>query len=100
MGTGTWRAVGVWLGSPTRKLPRAPAIFDRKTRWRKIEPWRDFFSDELHGGWQTNYPSLVEHARLVRTQFEGEEREQLMARTTIRKAMSKYGDALNIASAG
>ena len=95
-----WWAVGVWLGSPSRKLPRAPAIFDRKTRWRKIEPWRDFFSDELHGGWQTNYPSLVEHARLVRTQFEGEERERLMTRTTIRKAMNRYGDALNIASAG
>ena len=30
----TWWAQGVWLGSAERRLPRAPAIFERKTRWR------------------------------------------------------------------
>ena len=72
-----------------RKLPRAPAIFDRKTKWRKIEPWRDFFSDEIHGGWQTNYPSLQEHEE---PQFEAEEAEGLMTRTTLRDAINKYGE--------
>ena len=28
-----WWAKGVWLGSPERPLPRAPAIYNRKTRW-------------------------------------------------------------------
>ena len=27
-------ARGVWLGSMSRKLPRTPAVFDRKTKWR------------------------------------------------------------------
>ena len=29
-----WWARGVWLGSPSRKLPRTPAVFDRKTCWK------------------------------------------------------------------
>ena len=57
-------------------------------------------SDEIHGGWQTNYPSLQEHAELVQKQFEGEEREGLMTRMTVREAMETFGDTLNIASTG
>ena len=33
-----WWAKGTWLGSEARKLPRAPAIFDGKTKWRKYDP--------------------------------------------------------------
>ena len=90
-----WWARGAWLGSPQRRLPRTPAVFDRKTRWAKIEP-----VDELHQGWQLNYPSLDEHANLVESQFIQEEREGLMLRTTVGVALAKYGDALNIASTG
>ena len=29
---GTWLARGVWQGSPSRKLPRTPALYERKTK--------------------------------------------------------------------
>ena len=38
-----WWAKGTWPCSKSRKLPRAQAVFDRKTRWRKID-----LSDEMH----------------------------------------------------
>ena len=47
----TWWACGTWLGSKQRKLPRTPAVFDRKLKWRLIEP-----VDERHHAWQSNYP--------------------------------------------
>ena len=50
----SWWARGVWIGSPTRKLPRASAIFPRKLRWRKYE-----VVDSLHAGWQPNYSSIA-----------------------------------------
>ena len=37
-------ARGVLLGSPSRKLPRTPAAFDRKVKWHFPEPGGD-----LHG---------------------------------------------------
>lgn len=74
---GRW-ATGVWMGSPERKLARTLAVFDRKVKRRKLEA-----TDELHGGWQRNYPSILEHADLVQKQFEAE-----------------YGPSLNIASTG
>lgn len=70
---GEWWAQGVWLGSPSRKLPRTPAVFDRKTKWRFTET-----SEEGRGDWQPNYSSLQEHAELVHKQFEEEEKEGLM----------------------
>ena len=42
---GEWWAKGTWLGSAQRKLPRTPAVFDRKIKWAKIEQ-----VDELHSG--------------------------------------------------
>ena len=68
-----WWAKGVWLGAPDRKLPRTPAVFVRKVKWKKLEK-----TDELHGGWQHNYSSIGEHAHLVEKQFEAEEAEGLM----------------------
>ena len=76
-----WWAKGTRLGSKSRKLPRASAVFDRKARWRKIDP-----SDEMHGGWQKNDPSLVELATLVQKQFEIEEAEGLTVKTTVGEA--------------
>ena len=29
-----WWSRGVWLGSDKRRLPRTPAIFERKIKWR------------------------------------------------------------------
>ena len=48
-----WWSKGVWLGSPDRKLPRAPALYERKTKW----PKRDS-TLALHGKWKANYPSM------------------------------------------
>ena len=90
-----WWASGVWVGSPARKLPRTPAVFDRKTKWRWAEP-----GDDLHGEWQCNYPSLAEHAATVQKQFEEDERKRWMCRTTVRKALEEYGDDLVIAATG
>ena len=56
----TWWALGVWLGSSKRKLPRTPAVFDRKTKWKFQEPGEDERSD-----WQRNYSSITDHVALV-----------------------------------
>ena len=91
----TWWALGVWLGSPSRKLPRTPAVFDRKTKWRFQE-----IGEEDRGDWQHNYSSLDEHASLVQKQFEAEEAEGLMSRQTLREALEEYGAELMIAATG
>ena len=91
----TWWARGVWVGSPKRKLPRTPAVFDRKVKWRWAEP-----TDDMHGEWQCNYPSLREHAAIVQKQFEEEERKGWMCRTTLRDALLEYGEDLVIAATG
>ena len=88
-----WWAVGTWLGSKLRKLPRTPAVFDRKVKWRMMEP-----VDSMHQGWQSNYPSLDEHVDLVQSQFEAEKVEGMMLDMTVRDAITEYGDTLNIAS--
>ena len=79
-------ARGVWLGSPDRKLPRTPAVFDRKVKWRFAEPGGD-----LHGEWRRNYPSLDQHAELVLKQFQAEAEEGLMVQTTVGEALKEYG---------
>ena len=85
----------MWLGSPTRKLPRTPSVFDRKTKWRFKE-----ITEEERGDWQKNYSSLREHTDLVQKQFETEEEEGLMSRLTLREALQEYGDDLSIAATG
>ena len=85
----------MWLGSPSRKLPRTPAVFDRKTKWRFPEMTGDCRSD-----WQKNYSSIGEHAELVEKQFLEEEKEGLITRTTLREAMKEYGQHLTLAFTG
>ena len=86
-------ARGVWLGSPQRKLPRTPAVFDRKVKWRLAEATGDD-----HGEWQANYSSMEEHASMVESQFRKEEGLGMMTTMTLREAMKEYGDSLNIAA--
>ena len=88
-------AKGVWLGSQARKLPRTPAVFDRKVKWKFSEP-----SEEHKGEWQTNYSSLREHAATVTVQFLEEEREGLMTQISLREAIERYGEDLVIAATG
>ena len=63
----------------SRQLPRTPAVFDRKTKWRWAEP-----TDELHGEWQENYSSLKEHADLVQKQFEAEQDKGWMVQMPVK----------------
>ena len=92
---GEFWAKGVWLGSQERKLPRTPSVFDRKVKWKYSEP-----TEPLNSEWQTNYPSVREHAAIVHKQFEEEEREGLMTQMTLRDAIAKYGSNLTIAATG
>ena len=90
-----WWATGAWLGSAKRKLPRTPCLYDRKVRWALPTS-----AEELHGEWQVNYSSLREHRDQVQTQFEQEEKEGLMRRTTLKEALARWGDQLRIAGTG
>ena len=90
-----WWAVGVWLGSMSRKLPRTPAVFERKTKWKFQEP-----AEDDRGDWQRNYSSVAEHVHLVEKQFREEEAEKLMARMKLRDALAEFGEDLMIAATG
>ena len=90
-----WMAKGAWLGSMNRKLPRTPAVFDHKFKWRSMEP-----VDEMHQGCQTNHLSLDEHAYLVNKQFRQEAEEGRLIETTVEAVLEEYCDELNIASTG
>ncbi len=60
-----WLVQGkAWIGVD-KKLSRAPAVFDRKTRWMLLE-----LAGEAETMWATNYPSALEHPEASRTQFE------------------------------
>ena len=61
------------MGSPDRPLPRAPAIYNRKTRWALKDD-----GSMLHGDWSANYSSLAEHAAQVEKQYDEEVAEDLM----------------------
>ena len=52
---------------PTRPLPRAPALYDRKTKWALKDE-----GDSLHGDWTTNYSSLKGHEEKVSAQYDAE----------------------------
>ena len=50
--------------------------------------------------WRTNYASTEEHGRQVKLQFESEDKLGFMTRTTLREALSKYGETLSLAALG
>ena len=91
----TWWARGVWIGAPDRVLPRAPALYDRKTKWPKHDE-----SVCLHGKWKANYPSMKEHEAQVLKQFDAEIDEGMMVDTTLGCALDEYGDRLLLAATG
>ncbi|MDE0916488.1 MAG: hypothetical protein OSB57_15045 [Planctomycetota bacterium] len=92
---GEFWSSGVWLGSQSRKLPRTPAVFERKVKWKFKEA-----TEPLHGEWQSNYPSLREHAAIVHKQFQEEEKEGLMQRMSLEEAITKFGEDLMITATG
>ena len=85
----------MWLGSESRRLPRAPAVFDRKTRWRL-----DFPEEGDHTDWRPNYSSAVENASKVEDQFGAEVDEGLMKVVSLREALTIFGSTLSLAAIG
>ena len=90
-----WWATGVWLGSSERRMPRAPAIFDRKTKWRLGFPEEGEVSE-----WRPNYSSAVDNAAKVEAQFEAEVKEGLMKKVRLKEALKTFGSQLCIAAIG
>jgi hypothetical protein len=88
-------ARGVWVGSKDRPLPRTPAVFSRKVKWRlgELDPL-------AQPEWRPNYSSLDDHVPQVKKQFEQEEERGFMGRTSLRQALSRYGDSLSVGAIG
>ena len=83
-------STGVPVGFRER-LPRTPAVFERKTRWRRYEP-EDYTLEE-----KANYSSALAASSSIRSQFEEEAKEGRMVRLPIQEARRKYGARLRIA---
>ena len=87
-------AHGVRVGFKA-KTPRVPAVFDRKTKWRKYEEeecdWRDD---------RQNYDSARDHAAVVQRQFEEEEKLGAMLQLDLAEAHARFGEQIAVASLG
>ena len=87
-------AHGVRVGFKA-KTPRVPAVFDRKTKWRKYEEeecdWRDD---------RQNYVSARDHAAVVQRQFEEEEKLGAMLQLDLAEAHARFGEQIAVASLG
>ncbi len=61
---------GVRLGVNTR-LPRTPAVFERKRRWRLPQQAtaEEHYGDDPVGAWRANYKSVAAHADLIDAQL-------------------------------
>ena len=90
-----WWARGVWLGSPDKPLPRAPALYDRKVKWPKHDE-----STSLHGEWRANYSSIREHEVQVAKQFREEIEEDMMLSMPLEEAIDSFGEDLLLAATG
>lgn len=78
------------------KLPRTPAVYERKHRWKKLDE-TEYERD------MPNYKSAAgtEMSKILRSQFLEEQDLGMMYETTLRQAEHDYpGDALRIAAQG
>ena len=85
----------MWPDSPSRPLPRVPALYNLKTKWALKED-----GESLHGELRANYTSLKAHEEQVMAQCRTEIRDKMMVKITFRGALERYGENLNIAAAG
>ena len=102
LGDPDWRALchgpenyteGVSVGYMT-KLPRTPAVYERKLRWRKYEP-EDMIIEE-----RANYSSVRVAIPVIRQQFDQEVQEGMMIKMDRAAAKTKSKDRLRIAPLG
>ena len=85
-------AQGVRIGVNTI-LPRTPAVFEPKTKWRNYE-------GELEADLYmcSNYPTAIVNADVLEQQFEEEEKLGAMVKMPQVAAQERYGAGLRIAS--
>ena len=75
-------------------MPRTPAVFRRKRRWRKYE-------DSEFSSAVPNYRSAQNIVPIITAQFELEVGMGMMEKTTIQDAQQRYpGDRLRLAAQG
>ena len=84
---------GVAVGYRER-LPRTPAVFERKKRWRRYD--EDDYVLEL----RRNYRSARESIESLRKVYNDEIREGRVVRMPMTDARKKFGDRLRIAPQG
>ena len=87
-------AKGVRVG-PNAKLPRVPAVFEKKIKWRQYKEEERSLDME-----RDIYLSARDHARLVQKQFETEAAMGCMIEMPLSEAKQKFGDRLALASLG
>ena len=76
-------------------LPRVPAVFEEKTRWRKYDDDAEHAQSE-----RDNYLSARENAAEVQKQFLEEAALGAMVEVSLEEALAEYGDRLALASLG
>ena len=86
-------AKGVKLGHDT-PLPRTPAVFEKKLKWRKYDP------EILEGPpeWGRNYISASENVPAVRKQFVAEAALGMMVCLDLEDAKREWAENLHVAS--
>lgn len=82
---------GVRLGV-ARKLPRTPAVFPRKTKWR-LEEWMAEDAEEF----SANYSSAAARPEVVEQELRAHLEEGMFVKMPYKKAKEKYGDQLRVA---
>jgi hypothetical protein len=84
-----WIAEGhIWLGVDQR-LPRTPAVFERKTAWRMHHTERP-----AEAVWAHNYTSAAERPEVLRAQFDEDVTEYMMIKVRASEAAAEYGGKL------
>ena len=78
-------------------LPRTPAVFERKLRWRKYEELNTADGEPQS---QKNYKSAAVLEDIIRSQFEEEEKEHMMRQHTVAEAVVAYGQKAVTAALG
>ena len=73
------------------RLPRTPAVYERKVRWRKYD--QEDFALEL----KANYKSTFGLEQTIEEQYAEEERLGMMMRLPLAEDRRLYGDRLRIA---
>ena len=87
-------AEGVRVGW-RRKMPRTPAVFERKKQWRLDI---SFEEEDVHT--PANYRSSMDRKEGLTQQFEKDEKARFMYKTTYAKAKELWPDSLRIAAMG